>query len=68
MVEIKRKDGGTCHCYGHLEDGDNYFIVTENNNFIWTEYDSKVHGKTWYKVVSYLHNKLGWKVEQIEFA
>ena len=36
MIEIKRRDGGTTHCYGSLSDGDNYFIVTEDRHFIFS--------------------------------
>ena len=68
MIEVKRKDGGTTHCYGNLSDGDNYFIVTEDNSFNWSDYDSAIHGKTWSKVINFLLPKYKWKVEQIELA
>jgi hypothetical protein len=68
MIEVKRKDGGTTHCYGSLSNGDNYFIVTEDNSFIWADYDSAIHGKTWSKVINFLLTKYKWKVEQIELA
>ena len=63
---IKRKDGGTSDCYGNLLDGENYFIVTDNSAFVWNDYDSNKHGKTWSKVINLLLTKYKWKVEQIE--
>ena len=66
MSEVKRKDGGTCHCYGAPENGMNYFIVTQDQASVWCDYDPKKWGKTWHQVINKLLKVHGWKVEQIE--
>lgn len=64
--EVKRPDGGTCLCLGALEEGMNYFIVTQDQASVWCNYDPEKHGSTWSKLIRNLYKMHGWKVEQIE--
>lgn len=69
---VKRPDGGTCYCYGWLEEGENYHIVIDGgdysmgDDFLWLDYDASIHGKTWKSLIKNLYKIHGWKVEQIQ--
>ena len=63
----KRKDGGTIHCYGVIEEDSNFHVVCDNEDYdgIACDIDGSEYN-TWKKVCDYLVVNYRHDIEQIE--
>ena len=60
-----RKDGGTCECYGEIEENSNFIVAFGDEGEGFADIDDP-NCNTWQKVCAYLESNLHPEIEQIE--
>ena len=63
----KRKNGGTTHCYGTLEEDSNFVIACDNENLdgVWADRDPKKQ-RSWKDICEHLEEIYDENIEQLE--